>query len=149
MDGTLTISGPLSELSQIAADIEARYPSGVSAGVSIATYGGWNVETMTMLLRRLAPRQASLIARIVDGDGFCSSEDLLEEFANEYGQLRGLLGPIARHVTAMTREGIVGESAIAILASEFDHESRNPQRISGIRMPAKLLPVARAGLQSI
>ncbi|MEO6942122.1 MAG: hypothetical protein ABI238_05645, partial [Terrimesophilobacter sp.] len=72
MDGTLTISGPLSELSQIAADIEARYPSGVSAGVSIATYGGWNVETMTMLLRRLAPRQASLMARIVDGDGFCS-----------------------------------------------------------------------------
>lgn len=148
MDGTLTISGPLSELSKIAADMEARYPSGVSAGVSIASYGGWNVETMTILLRRLAPRQTRLIAKIADGDGFCSSEELRDEFANEQGQLRGLLGPIAKHVTAMTREGILGESAIVILASEFDHDSRNPQRVSGVRAPAKLLPVIRAAMVS-
>lgn len=89
MDGTLTITGPLSELSKIAADIEGRYPSGVSAGVSIATYGGWSVETLTLLLRRLAPRQARLIARIVAGEGFCSSEDLRDEFTSENGQLRG------------------------------------------------------------
>ena len=143
MIGTLTITGPLADLAKVAQFAEKL--AGVSATVDLPEYGGWSVGAMASLLRRLAPNQRDLIDMLIVGNGAVTGDQLRAAFGDD---LRGLTGPISRHIGAMVAEGMIAEDAVPIAVAERDARDRANQRTSFIRTPTQLVDILRAAVDS-
>src|SRR3954469_13741767 len=101
MLATLTVQGPLDALARIAVLIQQQFAEGVRSDVQPLEVDGWSVERAALLLARLATKQRTVLELVVRGDGHVDDETLRAHFANGNGQVRGLTGPISKHVKNM------------------------------------------------
>lgn len=146
MHGTLTIEGSLDELAEIAKRITAQYPEGIAASVEPLEVDGWTVERARALLARLAPRQHTTIELVVDNGGYVSSDRLRRALADSREQLRGLTGPISKHVNRLSANGVLPAGTAPPTTTDYDTENPSFQRARGIQMNERLVPVFRAAL---
>jgi len=143
MNGILTIRGPLDELSRIAEQLHRGELSGVTASVEPAEVEGWTVERARALLARLASKQRAALTMVVEGDGRVDGDDLRGAFGNAGGQVRGLTGPISKHVNNLIAEGVLPVGTRPPTTTEYDPDNRSFQRTLGLIMRAELVPVFR------
>lgn len=147
MNGKLTIEGDLATLGRLALKINEWFPNELKTHVSVPSWGGWNVEAMTVLLRRLAPKQLQLLDFVSAGDGYQSDEAVRRQFGNETGGMKGLTGPISKHIKAMAATGDITESAVPVVKTEPNPGNRS--QAGGFRIPGELVPIVRAALRSL
>jgi len=147
MNGTLTIEGDLTLLGKLAVKIDEWFPGAFAAEVGTPAWGEWDVETMAVLLRRLGRKQLELIQFVSSGGGYQSDEAVRSRLSNDDGGMKGLTGPISKHINAMIAAGDLAEKASPVVKTESNPDNRNLP--GGFRMPADLLPVVRAALASL
>ena len=140
MYGTLTITGEIAALARVA---EFAASLDLTTSSESAMVDGWTVENLGVLLRRLAPKQHTLIEHLAREGGALSGDDLRDLFGDD---LRGLTGPISKHINAMKAGGILPDDAVAVAVAESDPHDRATRRTSWIRMPSALLPLAARAL---
>jgi hypothetical protein len=140
MEGTLTIRGDLTLLGRLALKIDEWFPGALATEVGVLEWGGWSVETMAMLVDRLHPVQRKLIGFVADADGQRTDDEVRAEFAGDHG-LKGLTGPLSRHIERMQTAGVIPTGASFVVMVD-----RTP-RIPVFRMPEQLVPVVKAALR--
>lgn len=147
MNATLTITGDLAALGRLAQQIDEWVPGAFSTAVETPAFEGWDVEKMTMLLRRLQPKQLDLLSFLTEGGGYRGDEEVRGKFANAGGGMKGLTGPISKHIKAMTEAGLLPNDASYVVRTESHPANRNAP--GGFRTPIGLVPVIRAAIASL
>ena len=150
LTGSLTIDGPLDQLADLAHEISRKFPGGftVSVEADALEVAGYTVDRARTLLRRLAARQREAIETVVEHGGRAEGDVLRAQFANEQGQIRGLTGPISKHVKRLIAEGVLPEGTEAPTKTEYDPDNASFQRAGAIEMDAELVPIFREALKS-
>jgi hypothetical protein len=148
MNGTLTIEGPLDTLAEVAQHLHQQFPDGLVVEVEAASWEGWTVSSAENLLRRLAGPQRSLLTLIVEQGGVADGASLRQHLGNETGSLKGLTGPISKHVKKMIRDGFLPEGTPAPTTTIYDPENPSYQRAGGIRMEPELVDIFRTALEA-
>jgi hypothetical protein len=146
MEASLTITGDLTLLGKLAVRIDEWFPTAFSTEIAVPAYGGWTVERMSSLVRRLNEKQIELLAFVSENDGYRTDEEVRARFANGEGSMQGLTGPITRHKYAMVKEGLIDDSAIDLVKTERNPRNRN--LAGGFRMAQELVPVVKAALRA-
>jgi hypothetical protein len=143
LNGTLTITGDITALARV-----AEFAASLDLPMSSESpgFGGWTVESATILIRRLAPKQFELIDRLVRADGACDGAHLRDAFGDD---LRGLTGPISKHIKSLKAEGLVPEEAVPVAIAEADPHDRVNRRTSWIRMPQGLVPIIALAIRDL
>lgn len=147
MNGTLTISGDLALLGKLALKIDDWFPNAFATAVNVPAFGQWDVETMTILLRRLAKKQLDLIDFVSSNDGYRSDDEVRAQFGNDGGGMKGLTGPISKHIKAMVASGMLQADPSFVVKTEPNPVNRN--LAGGFLMPRQLVPVVRAAIDSL
>jgi len=149
LTGSLTIDGPLDQLADLAHEISRKFPGGFTVSVEAdgIEVAGYTVDRAKALLRRLASRQRDAIEVVVECGGRAEGDVLRARFANEQGQIRGLTGPISKHVKRLIAEGVLPEGTAAPTTTEFDPDNASFQRAGAIKMDADLVLVFREALK--
>lgn len=146
MIATLTITGNLDELTEAAAMLNGHFAH-VHTSVEPAEFGGWSVEAMRTLLRRLAPKQLALVQLVSTRGGYTADEDVRAQLGNESGGMKGLTGPISKHIRALVDAGTVSPDASFVVKTERDPENRSSA--AGFVMPPALAPIVIAALENV
>ncbi|ASR56104.1 hypothetical protein [Cellulomonas sp. PSBB021] len=144
MIGFLQIEGELDVLAQIAAELQERYPDGIGVTVEPYDEGGWNVEAARALVERLAPRQRALLRCLAMDGGVVDDDTLREELANESGSLKGITGPITKHIHNLIEDGVIEDEPTQPWITLYDPAVPGFQRTIGMRMPEALVAIFRA-----
>ena len=149
IQGTLTISGDIDRIGEAANLLVATFPDGLEVTVDIGDleWCGYTVDRALALLRRLAKRQRMALSVVVEHDGFAKSAVLREVLGNDRGQIRGLTGPISKHVLNLIGEGVLPAGTKPPTTTAYDPDSASYQRAGGIAMAPELVPIFRAALQ--
>lgn len=108
--------------------------------------GGWSISTIDQLLARLSEEgwsaQEQAIRMAALRDGFVEREIVYSLGGYDEGRsLRGFTRPVNRITREFRQYKIIPESAIDILATEYDPVSDNPGWASGFRVPDLLVPL--------
>jgi hypothetical protein len=140
MQGTLSVTGDLALLSELALQIERWHPAAVTIDLGSAQYLSWDVEAMATLLKRLHPYQLLLMSFVARADGRRSDPEVREKFAIGDSGLRGQTGPISKHVKAMRDEGLLA-AADWVLA--VDRSARTAIFV----MPDELVPIVKGAIE--
>lgn len=140
MNGTLSIHGNLAVLSELAEKINAWVSDAVSTQIEPDAWGGWTIDTMTVLLERLHPWQLLLTSFMAQGNGQRSDSEVREKFAIGDSGLRGQTGPISKHILKMKTAGIIPDDASYLVRVD-----RTTQTASFVT-PNELVPIVRAAL---
>ena len=143
MIGKLVLTGELDVLAKVAERLQAEFPAGLHSEVTTLEYKGYTVERARLLLARLASKQRAALKLLIDGDGTVGQEVLRAAFGNETGQLKGLTGPISKHVKNLIAEGVLPEGTKPPTSTEYDPAVRSYQRAGGIHMDAELVVIFR------
>jgi hypothetical protein len=144
MIGYLQIEGELDVLAEIAAELQKRYPDGLSTVVEPYDEGGWNVEAARALIERLAPRQRMLLRLLATSGETVDDDTLREELGNNEGSLKGITGPITKHINNLIDDGVLDDEPTQPWVTQYDPEIPSFQRTIGMRMPTELVEIFRA-----
>lgn len=147
MNATLTITGDLTLLGKLALKIDEWFPSAFASTVEVPSFDGWDVETMTILLRRLQTKQLELLNFVSENGGYRSDDEVRAKFGNAEGGMKGLTGPISKHIKSMTETGLLPAGASYVVRTEANPTNRNAP--GGFRTPHGLVPVLRAAFSSL
>lgn len=147
MNGTISITGNLVQLGELAIKIDDWFPKTFTSEISVPEFEGWNVETMTVLLRRLQKRQLDLIDFVSSARGYRSDSEVRTQFGNDEGGMKGLTGPISRHINALVDSGVLTQPVSFVVRTESSPDNRNAP--GGFRMPQGLIAIVRAALDSL
>lgn len=147
MNATLIISGELTLLGKLAVKIDEWFPGAFATTVDVPSFEGWDVEAMTILLRRLQTKQLELLQFVSDGDGYRTDDEVRANFANADGGMKGLTGPISKHIKSMVEAGTIAAGASYVVRTEANPSNRNAP--GGFRTPSGLLPVLRAAFDAL
>lgn len=146
MNATLTITGNLDDLAAAATMLSDHFAR-LNTTVEPAEFGGWSVEAMRTLLRRLAPKQLALVQLVSTRGGYTADDEVRAQLGNESGGMKGLTGPISKHINALIDAGIVSPEASFVVKTERDPENRSSA--AGFVMPPALAPVVIAALENL
>jgi len=94
---------------------------------------GWNSDLATDLIGELPPRTREIIEKVVAGLGQISTDDLRDTGS---GTLRGRVGPIAKAMQRMERQGRLPEGLPRPVRATYAGEGK----ATSIEMPAGILP---------
>ena len=147
MNATLTITGDLTLLGKLAVQIDEWFPTAFATSVEVPSFEGWDVETMTILLRRLQAKQRDLLQFVSENGGYRTDAEVRAKFGNSAGGMKGLTGPISKHIKSMTEAGLLAVDASYVVRTEADPANRNAP--GGFRTPLGLVPVLRAALDAL
>lgn len=141
MNGTLSIHGELTILSDLAKKIDEWFPGALRSESQPDSWGGWTTGSMTVLLERVHPWQLLLLSFMAQGEGRRSDSEVRQRFALGESGLRGQTGAITKHIAKMVTEGIIPEDASPLV--RVDRASQT----STFVMPQELVPVLLAALE--
>ena len=118
-----------------------------ATSVEVPSFEGWDVETMTILLRRLQAKQRDLLEFVSENGGYRTDAEVRAKFGNAASGMKGLTGPISKHIKSMTETGLLPADASYVVRTEADPTNRNVP--GGFRTPLGLVPVLRAALDAL
>jgi len=147
MIGTLVLTGELNVLAEVAHRLQAEYPAGLHVEVTSMEHKGYTVERAKTLLARLAPKQHAALKLLVDAGGQVGQEELRASFGNENGQIKGLTGPISKHVKNLIAEGVFPEGTEPPTNTDYDPMVRSYQRAGGMHMDAEHVVIFRLAFE--
>jgi hypothetical protein len=140
MNGTLSIHGDLTVLSDLALKIEEWFPGALETAVESDAWGGWTVDRMTVLLDRLHPWQLLLVSFVARSGGRRSDPEVREKFAIGDSGLRGQTGAISKHIETMKKAGLIPDDASHLV--KVDRTGSVP----AFAIPGELMPIVEATL---
>jgi hypothetical protein len=113
--------------------------------------GGWGRESIANLLARLedeGPVQAAVIRRAAEQGGHVTRDDVYQCGEYEPGrQLKGFTRPVNRIVQEFRDQGIISETAVDVLITEYD-PTANFGWASGFTVPKELVSMILLDVRS-
>lgn len=144
MLGTLTVTGPLDTLADIAVQLNKDYSDGVTAKTAPLAYQGWTVSGARALLDALAPNPRTALETVVLAGGYAADDDLRAKIGDS---LRGATtGPITKQVQKLQKVGTLPDGVPSPIRADYDLTITSRQRTRGLVMDDGLVPVFRAAL---
>lgn len=140
MEGTLSIQGDLALLGKLAVKVDEWFPGALSTEVRPDEWGGWTIETMTVLVERLHPWQLLLVSYVARANGRRSDPEVRAKFAIRDSGLRGQTGAISKHIDGLKATGKIPDDASYLL--KVDRSAH----VATFVMPAELVPIVQAAL---
>lgn len=116
-------------------------------GAKERSHGGWTIEALEVLLRRLnyeAPVQEATIRFACQNDGYVSRDDVYR--LGEYDPLRQLKGftrPVNRIVQQLRDTRTVPEDAADVLVPVYEEGKHGFGWVDGFRVPAEVVQLLR------
>ncbi|HXB38710.1 MAG TPA: hypothetical protein VNU75_13450 [Acidimicrobiales bacterium] len=143
MEGTLTLTGRVEDLAEIAVFARDRFPGAAVGPATVLEWGGWTVPRAKAYLDQLVPSGRAAIELCVAGGGFAHDASLRAAIG---ASLKGRTGAMTKTLNKMRRHGQLPPTVARPVVAIYRGASAGYERSGGFAMPSELVPIFEAAL---